>query len=378
MNTIDEHPALSGASVDWPLYSCDDHLDMWALPPDLWTSRLAAGDRDRGPRVVQSGGVARWMVDDHVLGVSGVPTSGAHSALGRAGLAHDGLRPSQPDKRLVDMDRDGLFASVIYGPSVLGLPIVDQDLKAACWRAWNDFASEFNAHDPRRLAVLPVLPTHSPKAAAAELERVAAAGHRGALMYCFEFACGDREWDRVWATSADTGLPISFHIGGGVSTIPIKQDSWAHLAFSAVVAMQLCEPLATMIFSGALERHPGMRLVMAEAGLGWLPYFVHRMDASTLKRPGVAKDYQLRVMPSEIFRRQVYVTFEEEDDGATFIDMLGADNFMWASDFPHADSTFPESRASIAASFGALSPADCRKITADNCRDLYGFGLPTP
>ena len=150
------------------------------------------------------------------------------------------------------------------------------------------------------------------------------------------------------------------------------------LAFSAVVAMQLCEPLATMIFSGALERHPGMRLVMAEAGLGWLPYFVHRMDASTSKRPGVAKDYQLRDMPSEIFRRQVYVTFEEEDDGATFIDMLGADNFMWASDFPHADSTFPESRASIAASFGALSPADCRKITADNCRGLYGFGLPTP
>ena len=360
--------------VDWPLYSCDDHLDMWSLPIDLWTSRLPAADHERAPRVVTTDGQARWVVDGNVVGISGLPTSGAHGALGRAGLLHDGLRPSQPDKRLVDMNRDGLFASVIYGPAVLGLPIADAALKERCWRAWNDFASDFNAYEPRRLAALPVLPNHSPEAAAAELERAAAAGHRGALLYCFEIDCGDPKWDRLWATAAETRLPISFHIGGGVSTIPIRPDSWAHLAFSTVVAMQLCEPLATMIFSGALERHPGMRLVMAEAGLGWLPYFVNRMDASTLKRPGVARDYQLQAMPSEIFRRQVHVTFEEEANGATFIDLLGADNVMWASDFPHADSTFPESRASIAESFASLPLADCRKITADNCRELYGFG----
>jgi len=366
-------PVSGVQQVDWPLYSCDDHLDMWALPPDLWTSRLAAGDRDRGPHVVDRNGVPTWVVGDSVLGVSGTPTSGAHSALSRGGLADDGLRPSKPDLRLLDMDRDGLYVSVIYGPAVLGLPIADSALKAACWRAWNDFAIEFNAYEPARLAVVPVLPTHSPEAAAAELERVAALGHRGALMYCFEFDCGDPKWDRVWAASAETGLPISFHIGGGVSTIPINPNGWAHLAFSTVVAMQLCEPLATMIFCGALERHPGMRLVMAEAGLGWLPYFVNRMDMSAAKRPGVAKDYQLRSLPSDIFRQQVFITFEEEPHGATYIELLGADNFMWASDFPHADSTFPESRASIVASFPTLSESDCRKITADNCRSLYKF-----
>jgi uncharacterized protein len=366
-------PAGTSLHVDWPLYSCDDHLDMWALPVDLWTSRLPAADGERAPRVIDRNGVPTWVVGDSVLGISGLPTSGAHGALARGGYT-DGLRPSQPDLRLVDMDRDGLYASVIYGPAVLGLPIADAEFKAACWRAWNDFAIEFNRYDPARLSVLPVLPTHSPEAAAAELQRVAALGHRGALMYCFEFDCGDPAWDRVWAASAETGLPISFHIGGGVSTIPINPNGWAHLAFSTVVAMQLCEPLATMIFCGALERHPGMRLVMAEAGLGWLPYFVHRMDASSAKRPGVAKDYQLRSRPSEVFRQQVYITFEEEAHGATYIELLGADNFMWASDFPHADSTFPESRASIVASFESLSVADCRKITADNCRNLYKFG----
>ncbi|HUP74224.1 MAG TPA: amidohydrolase family protein [Acidimicrobiales bacterium] len=365
-------PVAAFKQVDWPLYSCDDHLDMWALPLDLWTSRLPAADAERAPRVIDRNGVPTWVVGDSVLGISGLPTSGAHGALARGGYT-DGLRPSQPDLRLVDMDRDGLYASVIYGPAVLGLPIADDEFKAACWRAWNDFAIEFNAYDPNRLSVLPVLPTHSPHAAAAELQRVAALGHRGALMYCFEFDCGDPAWDRVWAASAETGLPISFHIGGGVSTIPINPNGWAHLAFATVVAMQLCEPLATMIFCGALERHPGMRLVMAEAGLGWLPYFVHRMDASAAKRPGVAKDYQLRSVPSDIFRRQVYITFEEEAHGSTYIELLGADNFMWASDFPHADSTFPESRESIVASFQSLSEADCRKITADNCRTLYKF-----
>src|SRR5205085_4222720 len=99
--------------VVWPLYSCDDHLDMWALPPDLWSSRLGPADRERGPRVVDRNGVPTWIVGDSVLGVSGSPTSGAHGALTRGGYT-DGLRPSQPALRLVDMDLDWLYASVIY------------------------------------------------------------------------------------------------------------------------------------------------------------------------------------------------------------------------------------------------------------------------
>ena len=78
---------VSIRAVDWPLYSCDDHLDMWALPLDLWTSRLPAADRERAPRVVDRNGVPTWVVGDSVLGISGLPTSGAHGALG-AGRLH--------------------------------------------------------------------------------------------------------------------------------------------------------------------------------------------------------------------------------------------------------------------------------------------------
>jgi predicted TIM-barrel fold metal-dependent hydrolase len=363
--------AAGTEEVNWGLYSCDDHIDMWALPPDLWSSRLSKSQREAGPHVVDRDGVPTWVVGDSVLGVSGMPTAGARGALARAGLEGQWQRPSTPELRLADMDRDGLVASVMYGPAVLGLPIEDPELKQQCWQAWNDWAAEFNAYDPDRLAALPVLPTHSPEAAASELERAAAAGHRGALVHCFEFDCGDPSWDRLWAAAQDTGLPISFHIGGGMAVPPA--DSWRAAVFTTVIAMQLATPLVSMVFSGALERHPGMRLVVAEAGLGWVPYVVNRMDGTFKKYAGVPRDYALSELPSSVFGRQAFVTFEEETQGATFVELLGAASCMWASDYPHADSTFPESRSAIVESFGGLSPDDCRQITAENCKSLYGF-----
>jgi predicted TIM-barrel fold metal-dependent hydrolase len=361
----------TGREVTWPLYSCDDHLDLWALPPDLWESRLPARYRDRGPRVVDHDGVPTWLVGGVRSEISG-QRARPRGALARAGLGDDDLRPSDPVKRLADMDLDGLQATVIYGPSIAGLALPDPELKAACWRVWNDWSAEFNACSPDRLAVLPVLPTHDPGAAAAELERVAALGHRGALVYCYEFRPGDREWDRLWRAAESTGLPLSFHIGGSAGTLRLVEGSWEGTAYGAVVPMSLAEPFAVMVFSGALERHPGLTLVLAEAGLGWLPYFVHRMDGRMAKRAN-NKDYQLQQMPSEIFRRQVLVTFEEEQDGTAYLRMLGPERFMWASDYPHVDSTFPHSRQAIADSLPGLDEGACRALTADTCRRLYRF-----
>jgi predicted TIM-barrel fold metal-dependent hydrolase len=365
------HAISPAVEVTWPLYSCDDHLDLWALPPDLWTARLPARSRDQGPRVVDHDGVPTWLVGGVLSEMSG-QRARPRGALARVGLGDDDLRPSDPVKRLADMDRDGLRASVIYGPSISGLALGDPELKAACWRVWNDWAAEFNSCAPDRLAVLPVLPTHDPAAASAELERVAGLGHRGALVYCYEFAPGDPAWDRLWRAAESVGLPLSFHIGGGAGNLRLVEGSWEGTAFGAVVPLTLAEPFAVMVFSGALERHPGLTLVLAEAGLGWLPYFVNRMDGRMAKR-GRMKDYELQLMPSEIFRRQVLVTFEEEQDGTSYLRMLGTERFMWASDYPHVDSTFPQSRQAIAGSFPGLGEAECRALTADTCQRLYRF-----
>ena len=246
----------------------------------------------------------------------------SYSAIRRAGIEDDGSRASDAKLRLADMDRDGLHASVIYGPHLFGLPIADPDLRAAVLAGYNDWASEFNAHAPDRLCVLAVLPTDSPERATTELERVAKAGHRGAIISPWEFRCSDPAWDRLWAAAAETRLPISFHIGHGTSQVKIKAGSWEMAAFAAVGPMQLDEPLAMMVYSGALERHPGMRLVLAESGIGWLPYFVKRMDQTAEKHVKNAQDYRLKSKPSEIFQKQIYATFEEEPLGPSLLPLL--------------------------------------------------------
>jgi predicted TIM-barrel fold metal-dependent hydrolase len=319
-----------------------------------------------------------WVCEGRVMGRSGMPRNReavkAFSAIGRAGIDDDGYRAGTPDLRLQDMDRDGLAASVIYGPLSLGFPIEEPALQDACFAAWNDWAvEEFNATAPDRLCVLAFLPGHSPDAAAAELERAAAQGHRGAIIGAFDVDLGDRAWDRLWSAAEATGLPISFHIKGGTSSrLSYQLGKWQSAAYASVLPLQLDEPLAIMLFSGALERHPGFRLVLAESGLGWLPYFLTRMDMEW-EALRDKLDYAPEVAPSELFRRQVFATFEEEPLAARFLPLLDASSCMWASDYPHTDSTFPESQHAVAETLGALPPDDLCKIVATNCAELYGF-----
>lgn len=355
------------------IYSCDDHLDLMSVPTDLWTARLPARYREIGPRVETRGGRDLWVVGERILGPSG-SMPGIPSALDRAEEETDGFRPSDPVLRMRDMERDGIWASVVYGPAALiAFPIEERGHRVAVLRAWNDWAAEvFNSHLPGRLCALPFLPPTSPDDAVAELQRCAALGHRGAILSPFEADVGDPAWDFLWAAAVEAGLPISFHIGGGTRIDP-RRRGWNIAGFAAVAPLQLDEPLAIMIFSGALERHPGLRLVLAESGVGWLPYFVARMDATFEKHCAPHPQASVRTRPSELFRRQVYATFEEEPFGPELIPLLGPENFMWACDYPHPDSTWPHSREAIEHALGALPRDAVRRVTADNCRELYGL-----
>ena len=365
--------AAEGLSVsEHRLYSCDDHLDLHAMPRDAWASRLPSAYRELGPRVIEHKGRTVWSCDGKVLGISG-RYEDVETAIDRVeGLDPDGLRSGNPKLRLEDMDRDGLHASIVYGPNTLtGFPIRDPEHKNAVLRAWNDWAAEeFNAESPDRLSALPMLPTSSVEDAVAELERVKRCGHRGAIINCFEIDLFDRQWDRLWSAAEETGLPISFHIGGGSRLNPFRLEHRA--AFAAIAPVQLDEPLAVMIYSGALERHPELRLVLAESGVGWVPYFVARMDATFHKHCAPYPD-TIRTLPSELFARQVWATFEEEPLGPALIPLLSPDNFMWACDYPHPDSTWPESRKAIEHALGALGDEAVRKVTGENCQKLYGL-----
>jgi predicted TIM-barrel fold metal-dependent hydrolase len=323
------------------------------------------------------------MCEDRVIGRSGTAGASAEitklSAIGRAGIEDDGFRAGTPALRLQDLDRDGLAASVIYGPLALGLPIEDPALQEACYAAWNDWAiEEFNAVAPDRLCVLAFLPGHSPEAAAAELERAAGRGHRGAIIDVFSVDIGDPGWDRLWSAAEQTGLPVSFHIkGGSWSGLSYRLGKWQSAAFATIMPLQFDEVLATMVFCGALERHPGATIVLAESGVGWLAYFLARMDLEwEALRDKIAGS--IDTPPSELFRRQVMATFEEDSLAADVIPRLGADSCMWASDYPHTDSTFPNSLPAIEETLGTLAADARHKVTAGNCARLYGFAERAP
>jgi predicted TIM-barrel fold metal-dependent hydrolase len=356
--------------ADEPIISADDHMDLHVFPPTLFVERVPAAMRTRVPRVEDTANGPCWMIDGRVVGPSGRKAAGFLTA------DEHGFRPGNPHQRLEDLDRDGVAATVVYGPP-FGLTFIDDRVvRAACVRAFNDWAVEFNAVDPDRLAVLAMLPAHTPEAAAEELRRVAAMGQRGAQLNFFEpdeppFVDA---WDHFWATAGEIGMPIHFHLSGGMHSLAFVD--WQRPAAVAVSPMQLDEALVGMCFSGVFARHPDVRVVLGEAGLGWLPYILDRMDHEFHKYRDATAD-RIDSPPSDYFRRHVFLTYEEDPIGLAFLDRIGVDNVMWASDYPHGDSTWPNSRAAIAEShLGALDPVIRRKIVFENAARLYRFAPP--
>ena len=357
---------------NYKIYSCDDHLDIYFLPVDLFSSRFPKSQQADIPHVEQRGEHKFWVCGDRILGPSG-SFAGVPSALDRVDVENRDFRPSNPKQRIEDMDLDGIHASIVYGPSALfGYQIDDPKLLNQVIRVWNDWAAEeFNSYMPDRLSALPSLPPTSPEEAVEELHRVLGLGHRGALFAPTEADVGDPAWDRLWAAASEADVPISFHLSGAAAKIDPRQGGWRIPAFATVAPMQLDEPFAVMMFSGALERNPGLKLVLAESGVGWLPYMVARMDAEFEKHAKPYPEHNITTLPSEIWKRQCFATFEEEPLGQDLIPLLGADNFMWACDYPHPDSTWPNSRKAIEHALGNLPFEDIQKITATNCQRLY-------
>jgi predicted TIM-barrel fold metal-dependent hydrolase len=350
------------------IISADDHLDLAVLPPTLWVERLPRQLREFAPIVVDTPDGPCWFAEGRVLGPSG-------RRMGLVQHGDPGFRPGQPEARLEDMDRDNVFAQVIYGPPT-GFPLENPELRQACERVYNEWTAEFNAVAPNRLVALPMVSSTSPDVARAEVPRLAGLGHRGVLLHRRHgdepvFEAG---WEPFWAEAAACGLPVHVHLGVGCHSLRGRRGSWRQPAMVSVVPMQLDEILAGVIFSGVLERHPEVTLVLGESGLGWIPYVLERMDHEHHKYYDLTTDVRLSMLPSEYFHRQVIATYEVDELGLELIDRLGPDNVMWASDYPHGDSTWPNSRKAIEESgLGRLHPDVRQKILWDTASRVYGI-----
>ena len=295
-----------------------------------------------------------------------------------AGYAPEERRPANPEKRLADLERDGVDAEVIYGIFQLQNHVSDGDLVAACFTAYNQFIAEFCQTHPSRFFGLGCLPGHTVEAGVLELERVARLGLPGAEWSYVDTSrpVWHPQWEPLWAAAAEHNIPLSFHVRTKGTTTTVAFEPEVNLvstaAYNAVVQMQLDEALASVLMSGALERHPGLRVVLAESGVGWIPYVLERADyewEDHIDEYGRA----LKTPPSELFRRQMYATFQKDSVGPSLAAQWCPDSFMWGSDYPHEDGVWPDSHEAIGRYLGDVSEEMRRKLVRDNCARLYGI-----
>ena len=325
-------------------------------------AKMLAGKPQKQPRAAAEGGP----------GYGGLPTDQAHEAAGRKG-------EWDPHERLRDMDVDGVDAEVLYTEPSAGTMYYDLpgDGRRLAFEAFNTAALAFAAVDPRRLLPVYLIPVVDVDEAVAEVHRVAKGGARAVMLPLYPQDLGlpgwyDKRYDRLWSAIQETGMPISQHVGASSALWDVmKYDPTpAKGIFQSLPPLHMAETIANWIVGGTLERFPGLRIVLVEAGLGWIPFFIARLD-NMKKRHGWDRHGMLRETPSFYWKRQCAVTFEEDEFGVRNRHAIGVETLMWATDYPHPDSTGPHSQDVLKTHLEGVPLDEARAIIGGNAARLY-------
>jgi predicted TIM-barrel fold metal-dependent hydrolase len=216
-----------------------------------------------------------------------------------------------------------------------------------------------------------------------ELERCRKSNLPGALVWQAphpDLPFTSHHYERLWAAAQDLEMPISLHILtghnysknlGGRTGAESYRGSVNLKTFEAITA------LFDLIFYGVLERFPRLKLVIVENEIGWIPFFLQQWDYY-YRRFREVNPPPITQQPSEYFGRQVYATFFDDAAGGHNFSWWGADNCMWSNDYPHPNSTWPNSRQVIARDLGHLSDETRAKLVRENVAQLYGLRVLTP
>jgi predicted TIM-barrel fold metal-dependent hydrolase len=357
----------------------DSHINS---PPDLWQKRVAEKYRNRAPKMVDMGGYDGWTMEGRPP-TPLIPLSWAAGKrpedLAKRQIRFADQEPgcSEPVARLRALDVDGIDAQVLYGDGAMQLQ--DPELRTVCVRAYNDFLSEFVGAAPDRYIGLGIVPIHDSEASVKEVERFRQLGLRGIFIGLdgADFPITAPEYDGFWAAAEAERLPVSIHIGGGGMmkrdlALATRVAPGTLEAFITMAPMTVGESIGMLIFGGVLPKHPALRVVIAEGGIGWLAYYLERIDHVFEKQRHWAQS-KLTEKPSTYFHRQILATFEEDLAGMRTYDLIGPENIMWSSDYPHSDTTWPNSRQAIEQHLGKLPTADRESILCGNAARIYGL-----
>jgi predicted TIM-barrel fold metal-dependent hydrolase len=364
---------------DYLLISADSHF---VEPPGMWAERIDRKFRDRAPHTVRDlgGKEGEFFVCGNIDPMpvaaffgAGVPSQELPEHNKRS-FEQAPRSVFEPAYRLKDLDRDGVQAEVIY--TSMGMPLFgldDAELRAACFSAFNDWAAEYCGYDPKRLIPLALITLEDIPAAVAELQRIAKKGVRGAMIWAEpadDHPYSSPEYDAFWAAAQDLGMPLSLHIltnrGGGIAS-PGRNDMMLRLAN---MHHGIERTLSVMVYGGVFEKFPQLKIVSAENDVGWMAYFMYRLD-TVQNRMGTLGGMKLPMRASEYVKRQVYATFIADPVFVNLLDRYPAENIMWSSDYPHTAATFPRSREIVNKRLGMLPADQLRKIVRDTAAKVY-------
>ena len=360
------------------LVSADSHVNP---PRDLWTREAPAALKDRVPRVESRPEGDVWVTDGNVSIIPGLSfMAGRQHEDYRIRINYKDMRPGSWDvkARLADMDQDGIWVDVLYGggPTRYDDPV----LRKWCLGRYNDWLFELERESGGRLVGVPLLPVHSVDETVAELKRVVDKGARTVQVDAFADQQGapfwsDPAWEPLWSEVAAARIPLAFHIQGprGMQLQRLFDPTpGVREAFISMSPMGITELISQLIFCGICERHPNFKFIVVETGIGWIPYFLERMDG-TFKKHRFWTHSIIKEPPSFYWYRQGHATFIEDHPGIKLRHEAGIDNIMWSSDYPHSDSTWPHSREVIAEHFRGVPAEERHKVVAGNAARLYGL-----
>ena len=375
------------------MISADSHI---VEPPDLFEKRIDPKFRDRAPRLVWTGETDRWYIDKDT------PAGPGGEVLSEAGKRYDDpdsmsidslfaeVRPGayDPHPRLKDLKEDGVVGEVVI-PTVptrfYGIEL-DSDLISACFRAMNDFMADFCKPYPDILKGLGMINVDDIQDALKEFDRCVKMGLSGVMIPSFpgeDRLYDSPDYEPLWARAQESGIPIVMHVATERYG-PDRSSGFAQTAFSvrgraakgSASNYWVMRSVANMIFGEVFQRYPGLRVALVEFEMGWAPFWLNKMDHSySNTRYTQEVKFPDNKIPSDYWHSNVLINFMEDQIGMAHRNIIGIDNIMWGSDYPHRESTWPYSRKVLGELLEGVSEEEQRKFTYQNVAKLFNFNV---
>lgn len=373
------------------IVDADAHVNP---PHDMWVDYLPADLRDQAP-VIEHGEDADYVIFEgrrrkvNLINAQAGRRGKDFKMEGRLSDARKG--GWMPAARLEDMDEDGMDVAILFGGGPLGTG--NNDLYKASFGAYNRWLADFCAHDPKRLAGVGYVPMQDVDEAIAMMREFVRQGLKAVNIPAFpmspvsslnggdqqqraltgdvngERSYADPEFDPFWKAACDLGIPVTIHLGGRV--VRFNQPKW-FLSDLLMSKFAMAETIAIMIYGGVFDRFPDLKLVSVESGVGWFAFAANYMD-ETWKKQRFWVNSPISNLPSTYWAKNIYGSFIHDRAGIEQRNFPGAGNIMWSSDYPHSETTYPNSHAVIEQLFDGIPEDDTAMILGGRAAKLYNL-----